>query len=651
MIKKLMYKIKNTNYNELFLNELLNNKFNKTKLENFYNEYEIDINYLNAKGENFLYLSLHQNQHASSIWLLEKNINLDVITKDGFTTFDIAIDNQNHRVVSKILSKVDVDVDKQDIYGRTKLQDSVMLGDHEMAKILIEYGADLNSKDNKEQNVLYDALSYGHKKFVYYLLSLKKIDLNNIDKEQNSVLHHPFSLDNDEVALSFIKHGANPNSRNKEGDTYLSLVAKRGIEAFEIIEAVLENGFDINSRVGNKNTILMEVLSALSNVSPSDEAKRNSLLLMSEKLIDKGVDINAENEYGEHVLFQTVKSGDLTSTLMLIKKKINLNIQNNNGETALFYACYGGIEKLEITIALLQDGADPTIKNNKEQTIFEILNYLVLSNHGQKEFIDNHVMRYAVGTTRFMNVLKAILEYYKRELNFLDSTGNPIFFQPLLHDNISLFKLYNKAGVDLKLLNNDGNNLFFEYVLYSFQMDNEEIDFETGLSMLISSKVDHNFQDKTGWTVISKIVAQTPCNKKLFKALLKRVRFDYKVVDKLGRSIIHSAVWSNNLEVIKLINHIDSDIKNIPDHYGILPSIYAALIGNKSVLLGLVALKSKIKTDQMISQAATKKFSSLLKNIETVRSETVNNSEKAIINTVAKQLQKDFILSSKNKEN
>jgi len=642
MIKKLVQKIQNTDIHELFLNELLNKKFNNSNLEKFFSENEIDINHLNSKNENFLYLTLINDKKECSAWLIKKGIEIDVITKDGFTPFDVAIEKQSHRIVELILSKINTDINKKDIYGRTKLQDSVMLGDHEMAKILISHGADLNSKDNKEQNVLNDAFSYGHIDFIEYLLSLKQIDLNNIDKEENSILQHPFSLENDNLALQLINHGANPNLRNQEGDTYLSIIAQRGIEAFPIIETVLNNGFDINSRVANKNTILMEVLSALSNIDPSDEAKRNSLLLMGKKLIEVGVDINAVNENNEHALFQTVKSSDLDSTIMLLEQKININLQNKNGETAFFYSCYGGIEKLQLTILLLKHGANPTIQNKKKQTVYEILNNLVLSNHGQIEFVDNDIMKYAVGNTRFMNVLKAIFKYYKRELNFLDSTGNPIFFQPLLCDNIPLFKLYQKAEIDIKMLNDDGNNLFFEYVLNAFQKDNDAIDFETGLSMLISAKVPHNVQDKTGWTVVSKIVAQTSCNKKLFKALLKRVRFDYKIVDKLGRTVIHSAVWSNNMEVIKLINQIDSDIKNIPDHYGILPSIYAALIGNKKVLLCLVELKSKIKTQQAISQAATKKFSSLLKNIERLKKETINQSESTIINAVMRQLQQDF---------
>lgn len=646
MIQKLIEKMQNINPKELFLNTLLNKDFNKEKLEEIYTKYDINLNHLNSNSESYLYLSIYNGQIDSALWLIKKEVELDVANKHGLTPFDIAIENQYHRIVKSILSRIDVDINKQDMYGRTTLQNSVMLGDHEMAKILIEHHADLNSQDNKGQNVLYDALSYGNIEFIDYLLTLKELDLNSTDNEGNNILHHTSSLSNDEIALKLITHGVNPNLRNNDGATYLSIIAPRGIEALKIIETSIENGFDINSRISNKNTILMEVLSSLSNTDPTDEAKRNSLLQMSEKLIEIGIDVNATNEFGENALFQTIKSSDLNSTLMLLEKKATVNLQNNKGETPLFYAGYGGIEKLELTILLLKYDADPTIKNNKKQTIIEILNNLVLSTHGQIQFIDNDVMKYAVGNTRFMNVLKAIFKYYKRDLNFLDSTGSPVFFSPLLHDNIPLFKLYLKAGIDFQTLNSDGNNLFFEYVLRVFQDDNPDVDFETGLSMLISAKVNHNAQDKTGWTVVSKIVAQTKCNKELFKSLIKRVRFDYKIVDKLGRSVLHSAVWSDNLDVIQLVNNIDSDIKNIPDNYGILPSIYAALIGNKRLLLYFVEIKGKIKTNQAISQGAIKKFSPLLKNIEKLKTQTNNNYETQIILSTLQQLKKDFVIKN-----
>ena len=94
MIKKLVEKIQNTiNPNELFFNELMNNNFNGTKLEKIYTRHEINLNLLNSKNENYLYLAIHNGKVGSALWLLEKGIEINVVNKDGFTPFDRAIEN------------------------------------------------------------------------------------------------------------------------------------------------------------------------------------------------------------------------------------------------------------------------------------------------------------------------------------------------------------------------------------------------------------------------------------------------------------------------------------------------------------------------------------------------------------------------------
>jgi len=43
----------------------------------------------------------------------------------------------------------------------------------------------------------------------------------------------------------------------------------------------------------------------------------------------------------------------------------------------------------------------------------------------------------------------------------------------------------------------------------------------------------------------------TPCDEKLFDILTTVVPFNYTIVDQLGRSVIHNAVWGNKKNIIK----------------------------------------------------------------------------------------------------
>lgn len=628
--------------NDIFLEILQKNNFDKNELEKIFKIYDINLNHTNQNNQTFLHICLENNKVDSAIWLLQKKIDVNRYDRNGQTPFDIAIEHKNHRVIDLILKVSDIDINKKDRFGRTLLQDAVMLGDHEMAKILLQHDADINSKDAQGRNVIFDAISYGNTEFIDHLLTFKKLELNNIDIDGNTILHHSLVKENNPLAIKLIKHGANPNIKDEEGNSFLSISALRGIVGFEIIETAIKEGFDINAKVANENSILIEVMLAFSTVL--DKSRRESLFLMSKKLIESGIDINAVNANGENALFQAIRIEDKEQISMLLESGIMVNLQNNNGETPLALTAFGGSEKVDILILLLKCGADPTIKNKKGKTLFEVLNEIILSNHGNKELKDNDILKHALAGSKFMLVLKEILKYYEGDINFLDSTGKPIFYMPLLYNNLHLYKLYVKAGVDLQTLTKRGKNLFFEYVVKVFEDNNPDIDFHSALSMLISSKINHNTVDETGWTVVSKVIANTKCNLELFKTLVKVVRFDYRIVDKLGRTAFHTAVWSSNINVMKIIDLIDRDIKNIPDCYGILPSIYAALLGNKNLVLYFISAKAKIKTDIPISKAAIKKFSPLLKNIEKLTADIENESDLRNIKIVIRQLQKDFVL-------
>ena len=643
MIKKLLKTSKIID-NKAFLKQLLNSNFNEDGLKEILKSEEVDINYLNENNETFLHICLRELKFKSAMWLISNNISVDIEDKDGLLPFDIAVEKQKHRIVKMLLDLTSVDLDKKDKFGRTLLQDAVVLGDHEMARILLEHGADINSKDNKNRNVMYDALSYGNEEFIDYLLNFKELDLNNIDVDDNTIMHHKMVKNNDKLAMKLIENGAKTTIKDKNGDTFLCYTALRGMEGIEVVDAALKKGCDVNSRVADENSILMELIAVASKLTSDERDRRSSLLMMCKELLEQGIEINALNVNNENALFKAIRNGNIEQVSFLLRSGIDVNVQNNDGETSLSLAVYDGIEKLDITLMLINHGADPTIMNQDAKTLYEVLNDIILHNHGNKIITDDKFLGKIKVDGQYLVVLKEILSQNEKDLNYLDSQGKPLFFIPMLYNNIHLFKMYMKAGLNVHNTNKDGQNLFFEYVLKVFEDDNEKIDFQSALSILVSARVDHNTIDETGWTVVSKVIGTTTCNIKLFKTLIKIVRFNYKVVDKLGRTAIHTAVWSSNLNVVKIVNYIDKDIKDTPDNYGILPIIYAALLGDRRLVMLFIDLKAKLRTDIPVSVAAIKKFTPMLKNLDKLRENVEDKDKLGQIDKVISQVRKNFDL-------
>lgn len=627
---------------ELFISELLKKNGDIGLLNKMLEDKQVNINYKNSEGEGFLHLCLKAKRVQNALWLISKNIKLDTIDKHGITPFILAVTNQYHRVVRIILDKVKVvELNKKNEYGRTLLQDSVILGDHEMAKMLIESGADLNILNNKKRNVFYDALSYNNEDFINYILDLKKIDLNTIDTDHNTLFAHKAIKENTELAKKLIENGANPTIINKDKSSYLYHCALNGVDGLELIHLTISKGFDVNSNVIGDYGLLFVLTKELSKANKTED-ERKVLRYMIKDLITKGLDVNKLTASKETVLFQAVRINDLEFVKLLLHAKIRLNVQNNKLETALSIAVYQGITSIKIIVELLKHHADPVLINEKDKTLFEEINDSILNIKGSRVINSKEKLDRSHHNIQLIKILKELLKYHQDDLDYLDSTGNPLFYKPLMYNNTTLFYLYVNKGLNIHKLNKHGHNLFFEYVLKVFKEDNEKIDFQAALNILVSAKINHNIQDQAGWTVISKVIATTPCNLNLFKTLIKVVKFDYTLRDKLGRTAMHSAVWKNNAYVTKVINFIDPSVKDIIDNYGMLPITYAAVLGNKELVQAFISIKAKVVTEQTIIPEAIKKFTPLLTNLKKLTFALRDQNERTQVNLLIENIKKDF---------
>ena len=627
--------------NQSFLEELFKYDFDEKFLDDAISSKKIDINHQDKDGNTFLHQCLLKSKYKSAFWLINNNADVKIPNNIKDCSIDLIIEKNNHQLLKAILEIGNIDINKQDTYGRNLLQDTVVLGYNDMAKILIEYGADINSLDKNGRNVIFDALSYGNNSFLEYLISLDKIDLNNIDINQNSIMHHTEVVRDDSKALKLIEAGANVTLQNKEGETYLCNTALRGMDGYSLLSSSLKHGADINSRVANENSILMELIATTTKLSDNEKERRKSLFEMSKRVLMHGIDTNAIDENNETALFRAVRVLDIELVAFLLSAGVNPNIQNNKLQTVLNYTAYQGVDSLDTLILLLKYKAKATLKDKHNQTLYEILNNIILHTHNKKIMTDKYILSLIIKEGQYMLVLKELLQHNKEDLNFLDSTGNPLFFNPLLNDHFPLFKLYIKNGLNIHNTNKENHNIFFEYVLNVFEDDNSDIDFQNNISMLISSKLDHNYQDDTGYTIVHKILG-TNCDLSLFDILTQVVLFDYNLTDNLGRSVMHTAVWHNKIKIMKRLHLINPNIVNISDSYGILPITYAALLGNQELVLLFINLRANVKSGLNIPDNAIKKFSPMLKNLDKLKQNIENKDTLEKMEIVIDQVKRDF---------
>ncbi len=627
---------------ELFIKELFKKVIDENSLQKMVESEKFSINYQNENGETFLHLCILHNKFKSAKWLIEQG-KINVTIKDHLSQepIEIAIKKNNHLIVELILKAKQIDINRVDKDGRSMLQNAVLSGNTEIAHQLISNMIDVNIIDTNKRNVMFDAISYGDENIINKLLDTD-INLNQKDKNGETILHKKEALQNDDLCIKLIEKGANPTICDHEGKNLLFHIATRGIEGGKLLDVAIQHGCNINAKVRNNNTILMETMLAFYKIPSHEKERRISLLKMAENLVIKGIDVNAINNDGETGLFDAIRNNDYNVCAFFINKKVNLNIQNNKYQTPILVAALEGIQNIDIILLLLKNGANPAIKNDDGKDVLEILNELILITHDFRELKDESLKPYAIKEKQFFVVLKEILQNSNYNLQNPTSIEQPLFFTPILDGNYDLFKLYITNKFNINALDSNGLNIFYLYVYTVFSSNVYFDGFKQNLIGLTGFGVDINIVDDEGKTVFSKIMKKDT-NPKLFDILIEICRIKYDSRDKQGRTLAHHAVLNKNLEIVKMIYTKNHDVLNISDGYAILPITYAALLGSFDIVKELLSYGTiYIKSSRSVPIPVRVKFASMVHNVESLKFKTTDKDLLRKITILTDQIKSDF---------
>ena len=169
---------------------------------------------------------------------------------------------RDHIEVAKLLLESGAEVNKADDIGRTPLQVAAFSGHKEVAELLIEHGADPNVNENNGQTPIHVAAMSGHKE-VTELLIEHGADPNVVDNHGKTPLHWAARMGRKELTQLFIEYGADPNVVENHGQTPLHWAARGGQE--EVAELLIESGADMDKgdNIGTTPRDIMQGQSAM----------------------------------------------------------------------------------------------------------------------------------------------------------------------------------------------------------------------------------------------------------------------------------------------------------------------------------------------------------------------------------------------------
>lgn len=268
-------------------------------------------------------------------------------------------------------------VNSRSRFGILPLHSAALKGDVGVAKVLLDFDADLDGVDEHESTALHFACGIeGNEQIIEFLLKMgSSVDLQNDDGE--TALHYACSISNNEkVIRMLLEHQASVNLTNEDGCTALHLAASAGCESAVIILLDHEADSTVMDIEGKRpfdysaNRKVRDLLEN-SHVRSHLKAIRKAIELDDEpsvaEIIDNNssVDINLQDAEGETALHYAVEHGNPIIIRHLMEKKASPNVGSIDKGTVLHVAAAKSGK--EVIQTLFEGGANLHAKDGDKR--------------------------------------------------------------------------------------------------------------------------------------------------------------------------------------------------------------------------------------------------------------------------------------------
>jgi ankyrin repeat protein len=334
-----------------------------------------------------LFLLSHTNQDASIFEFLDWTLPVFLQNLGSLSSAVLrsASENGQEEIVKLFLAMDGVEADSKDYDGWTPLQRAAQNGHAAVVKLLLEKGAELESKDkwySYKRTALSCAAENGHAAVVKLLLE-EGAELELKDNKWRTPLSWAAENGHAAVVKLLLEKGAELKLKDYEGWTPLLWAARNGHAA--VIKLLLEKGAELESDDYEKRTPLLWaaenghaaavklLLEEGAELESKDYEERTPLLWAAENghaavvklLLDKGAELESKDKwYKRTPLLCAAENGHAAVVELLLERDAELESKDDKSRTPLWSAARSG--HAAVVELLLDKGAKLESKDKWE---------------------------------------------------------------------------------------------------------------------------------------------------------------------------------------------------------------------------------------------------------------------------------------------
>jgi len=339
-----------------------------------------DLEALNKKGETPLFRAVSRDEKAIVQILLEKGANPATRPLGEKTPLQIAVSRDKKSIVKMLAEKCSLqEIEEVTPAGETALYLAVQKQLNSCIEILLEHGANLNSRPIAKESMLNVAVSASRSSIVKLLLE-RGAYVEERNKDGDTPLGRAVSRGETKIVKMLLEHGASVAARDGKGAAPLTIAVSRGDTSI-VTQLLAQKGIDVEVQNLKGETALYKAISAgqtsiahqllqkgasADHIPPDADLMLNLVVSkgntsLTHLLLERGVDVDVRNRAGETPLWKAISRSDVSIASLLVGKGADVNTTSTSGEPALYRAVSKG--ETSLVSILLCNGANPETKN------------------------------------------------------------------------------------------------------------------------------------------------------------------------------------------------------------------------------------------------------------------------------------------------